>query len=218
MNILIKFSGEFFDAKDNLSEKGQQFLQILKKNNISSGYCVVGGGNRMRGKNSQMQRNISDKIGVLSTIMNGLILQSEFQKINMKANVFSHFSDFGQKYDAFDAINAYNANEWIILTSGLGNVGYISTDLSSVIKALELKVDMLIKVTKVPGVYDRDPSLTQAKLLTNIQYEEIINNKLEVMDLSAIAVACENRLKIGITNIENFEEFIKNPQIGSIIN
>ena len=217
MNVLIKFSGEFFDAKDALSNEGQQFLNVLKKNNISSGYCVVGGGNRMRGQNSVFERNASDKIGVLSTIMNGLILQESFKLLDINAVVFSHFADFGKKYNATDAINAYNQNKWVVLTSGLGSVGYVSTDLSSVIKALELKVDMMIKVTKVAGIYDKDPSENDAKLLNKVNYNQVLKDNLKVMDLSAIAIAEENNLKIGITNIENFEEFIKNNSVGSVI-
>lgn len=218
MNILIKFSGEFFDAKDTLSKSGQDFLKKLKEKNITSGYCVVGGGNRMRGKNSEFERNASDKIGVLSTIMNGFILQEQMRIIGMNSKVFSHFNDFGQKYDAKQAMHEYKQNKWVILTSGLGNVGYISTDLSSVIKALELKVDMLVKVTKIDGVYDKDPSEPNAKRLENISYERLLSEKLEVMDLSAISIAYENKLKIGITSIDKFLEFLENPSVGSIVN
>ncbi len=218
MNLLIKFSGEFFTSKDDISDDGKLFLQNLKKEQINSLYFVVGGGNRMRGKDSEYSRNGSDTIGVLSTIMNGYIMQEYLKILGMKSEIFSHFFGFGKMYNPFDAIKSFNNCNVVILTSGLGQVGYVSSDLSSVIKSLELNVDAMIKVTKVAGVYDRDPHNNKdAKLLQKISYEDVIKNNLSFMDVSAINIAKENDLSIGVTNAKNFIHFLNKNGIGSIV-
>lgn len=218
MNVLIKFSGEFFTEKDDLTDHGYKFLQQLSENNISSGYIIVGGGNRIRGKNSLLNRNYADQLGVLSTIMNSIVLQDSLDKINMKSVIYSHFNDFGKKYFPKFAKKDFGNNKWVILSSGLGSVGYVSTDLSAVIKSLELDVDAMIKITKVDGVYDKDPFTDiNSNFRPSIEYDEIFDNRLGILDLSAVAIAAENNLSIGVTSIDNFTDFLNGDNCGSII-
>lgn len=218
MNVLIKFSGEFFTAFDQLSEDGLNFLNILKKHNINSGYIVVGGGNRIRGVNTSYERTEADKIGVISTLMNGYILQENLKKFGKNNVLFSHFEGFGEIYDPNKCIQNFKLGNFIILTTGLGRVGYISTDLSSVIKALELKVDYLIKVTKVNGVFDKDPlKNNDAVKYDKITYKEVLEKQLKVMDLAAFAIASENNLKTIICDINGFESFLNGKITGTLL-
>lgn len=217
MNILFKFSGEFFTSNDELTKDGIIFLNSIKTSDLKSGYIVVGGGNRIRGKESRLTRNTSDKLGVLSTIFNSFVLCEYLAMLGLPSVVFSHFNDFGIKYSPEDAVLAFSQEKFVILSSGLGSVGYISTDLSSVIKALELNVDALLKVTKVEGIYDKSPDQNDAKLLNKVSYDDVIKKNLSVIDLAAVSIASENDLPIGICSVNNFSSFLKGEDTGSII-
>ena len=149
--------------------------------------------------------------------MNGIVLKANLIKLGFEAEVFSHFYGMSSYYSYEAAQTAYNNDKWVILTTGLGQVGYISTDLSSVIKSLELQVKAMLKVTKVVGVYDKDPVNLDAKLIEHAQYKEVLENKLNVLDLSALEIASENNLSIGVCNIENFANFINKKGLGSVI-
>lgn len=216
MNLLIKFSGEFFTPQDALTEDGKRLLDKLDKND--RGYIVVGGGNRIRGRSANNYcRNASDNIGVISTLMNGYILQENMRQAGFKTELFSHFMDFGKHYTPNAAIESYNQGNWVILSSGLGKVGYISTDLSAVIKGLETKVDAVIKITQTSGIYDRDPKLPGANFLPIVQYDQVLEKHLAVMDFAAIAIAREHNLPIAIVDLENFDKFLAGKKVGSII-
>lgn len=216
MNLLIKFSGEFFDEKDGLTHEGLEILNVVKK--FDRGYIVVGGGNRVRGRDSSYFRPAADNIGVISTLMNGFILQENLIENGMKVKLFSHFADFGIPYSAREAMRAFQDGHWVIFASGLGKVAYISTDVNSVVKALEIKADAVIKITAAGGVFDKDPKKhSNVRLIRQISHEEAIKQNLAVMDLAAIAIAAENKLPIAVMNIKNFLEFMNNKNVGSII-
>lgn len=217
MNVLVKFSGEFFTTQDEMTPKGVSILKQIYDMKMLSGYIVVGGGNRVRGKNSDNPRNVTDQLGVISTIMNAFILKKCFDLIGVKSVVFSHFADFGQKYTPEKAMEVFNEDKWVILASGLGMVGYISTDLSSVIKALEVNAEAVIKVTNVDGIYDKNPNVSGAQILHKTNHNYVLENKLEVMDLAAIAIAAENELPIGVCGVNNFERFLKKEQVGTVV-
>lgn len=216
MNLLIKFSGEFFDAKDDLTSEGKELLNLIKESN--RGYVVIGGGNRIRGRDSWYSRTGSDNIGVISTLMNGFILKEHLKHHEKKVKLFSHFIGFGNLYNPKDAIEAFESDHWVILASGLGRVSYVSTDLSSVIKALEVKANAVVKITKSGGVFDSDPKFNKdAKIIKNISHDEVLQKNLSVMDLSAIAIAAENQLPIAVMNVCDFKQFLNNENVGSII-
>lgn len=217
MSLLLKISGEFFSAKDELTDDGLCFLDQLKLSGLTSGYIVVGGGNRIRGNASSLSRNTSDKLGVISTIFNAFVLQEYLAIIQVKSVVFSHFEGFGVMYSSDLAMAAYEDGNWVILAGGLGCVGYVSTDLSSVIKSLELGVDAMLKITKADGVFDRSPEMLNSKILHKVSYDEVLEKKLSVVDLSAVAIAAENDLPIGVCSIRNFPEFMQGGAVGSVI-
>ncbi len=215
MNILIKFSGEFFDAKDDLSHEGKEFLNQFKPDQHC--YVVIGGGNRVRGRDSRHNGAAADNIGIISTLMNGFILKENLLERGYKTKLFSHFIGFGDLYAHRDAIEAYDNGYWVIFASGLGKVGYISTDVNSVIKALEVGVDAVIKITKSGGVFDKDPKLGAATLIPQISHQEAIERRLAVMDIAAMAIACENDLSIAVMSAHDFPKFMEGKNVGSII-
>ena len=215
MNLLIKISGEFFESKDDLTTQGKDFLNCLSKDD--NGYIVIGGGNRIRGRDSEYCRNASDNIGVISTLMNGYILKENMIQRGFKVKLFSHFRDFGSYYTPKSAISSHEKGNWVILASGLGRVGYVSTDLSSVIKGLETKVDGVIKITQTDGIYDKDPKHTDAKFMKNVSHEEVLAKQIAVMDAAAVAIAAEHDLSIAILNIKDFPKFMNGENVGSII-
>lgn len=217
MNILLKFSGEFFTVKDDITQECIVLLNSIYESEMKSGYIVVGGGNRVRGKESSLNRNTSDKLGVLSTVFNAFILKDFLLRMGKKAEVFSPFSDFGVKYSPEIAMSYFYQDCFVILAGGLGTVGYVSTDLTAVVRALELNVDGFLKITKVDGVYDKNPSLFGAKILPFVSYQEVLDKKLEVMDLGAIAVAAENQLPIGVCSVDSCLSFFNGEKVGSII-
>lgn len=215
MNILIKFSGEFFDTKDDLSPEGRDFLNQFKPDQHC--YVVIGGGNRMRGRDSRHKQPASDNIGVISTLMNGFILKENLLDRGYKVKLFSHFVGFGDLYYHRAAIEAYNHGNWVIFASGLGKVGYISTDVNSVIKGLEVGVEAVVKITKSGGVFDKDPKLGVATLIEHISHQEVIEKRLAVMDIAAIAIAAENDLSIAVMTAHDFPKFMAGQNVGSII-
>lgn len=215
MNILIKFSGEFFDQKDDMSQEGHDFLNHFKPG--QNCYVVIGGGNRVRGRDSKHQQPASDNIGIISTLMNGFVLKENLLARGFKAKLFSHFIGFGDLYAHRDAIEAHKNGNWVIFASGLGKVGYISTDVNSVIKALEVGAHGVIKITKSGGVYDRDPKLGEANLLPHVTHQEAIEKKLAVMDIAAMAIAADNNLPIAVITSHDFEKFMNGQKVGSVI-
>jgi uridylate kinase len=216
MNLLIKFSGEFFDSKDSLSNIGKEFLESMK--DVERAYVVIGGGNRIRGRSAAYHRPGSDRIGVLSTLMNGFILKEYLENTGRKVAIFSHFADFGRVYDYQQAKAEFEDHKWVIFAGGLGRVAYVSTDVNSVIKALEVGANAVVKLTKEYGVYDKDPSkFEDANLIPHLSHEEVLARKLPVMDYAAIAIAAENNLPIAVMNVLDLPRFLANENVGSII-
>jgi uridylate kinase len=215
MSILIKFSGEFFQPSDSMSLDGEKFLDQIVQ--IDPCYIVTGGGNRLRGRDSNYDRNAADNIGVLSTLMNAFILKENLRLRGKESVVFSHFNDFGEPYDANKAKQAIKDGKFVIFGSGLGKVGYISTDTASVIKALEVGACGIIKITKIGGVFDKIPLEKDSKLLDFVSYDFLLQKGYEVLDLPALALAKGNNLSVAVMDIKNFTAFLNGEKVGSII-
>jgi uridylate kinase len=216
MNVLIKFSGEFFTPYDSLIPVGLEVLNEITQ--LSSAYMVVGGGNRIRGRSSNLPRNAADHLGIISSMMNSFVLNAELQNRKLKSQVFTHFASFGAMYDPDIAKSTFENGSFVIFGSGLGRVGYCSTDLNSVVKSLEVGADVMIKITKVGGVFDKDPSVfNDAVLLPNPTYDQLITQNLNVCDIAAIGLAKEHNLPIVILSAEEFPLYLKGKKVGSQI-
>jgi len=211
--VLIKLSGEVFAGRKGfgIDYSVAAFLanQIkdINSNNLEIG-IVIGGGNIFRGISSNdedMDRVSADYIGMMATIMNSVALQSQLEKINCDTRVMSALSirQLAEPYIRRRATRHLEKGRIVIFAGGTGNP-YFTTDTAAVLRAIEIKSDIIIKGTKVDGVYDSDPfDNKNAKKFDNLSYRDVIDNELRVMDLTAITLCKENKLPIGILDINN---------------
>ena len=167
---------------------------------------IIGGGNifsGIKGASEGIDRSTSDYMGMLATVMNALSLQSSLEKINVPTRVQSAItmSQIAEPYIRRRAIRHLERNRIVIFAAGTGNP-FFSTDTAATLRASELDCKLIIKATKVNGIYDKDPLKHKtAKLIKKISYNEVINKNLKVMDLTAISLAKDTKIPIFITNI-----------------
>ncbi len=181
--------------------------EIKKVYNKNYQICIIiGGGNIFRGikgASEGIDRSTSDYMGMLATIMNALSLQSSLEKIDVPTRVQSaiSMSQIAESYIRRRAIRHLEKKRIVIFAAGTGNP-FFSTDTAASLRASELDCSLIIKATKVNGIYDSDPEKNpKAKLLKKISYNDVINKNLKVMDLTAISLAKETNIPIYITNI-----------------
>lgn len=227
--ILIKLSGESIkNYKDGIVD--YEYLKKTCKEIINfknKGYdisIVIGGGNIWRGRdNTYINSDISDKIGILSTTINSLILHATFEELNCKSVVLNSFKADGiVGITSIEKIEKYfNEGKIIIFGGGTGVVG-CSTDTAASLRAIESKSEIIIKLTNVDGVYNKDPNkYRDAKKYDKVSYDEVIEKKLNVMDIGSIEMCKDNSIKIIVTNINNvsnLEDIIKNEINCTIVN
>ncbi len=209
--ILIKISGESLVGKSKfgidvstINKISQEIKKVHKK---KYQIClIIGGGNIFRGlkgASEGIDRSTSDYMGMLATVINALSLQSCLESIKVPTRVQSaiSMSEVAEPYIRRKAIRHLEKNRIVIFAAGTGNP-YFSTDTAASLRASELNCSMIIKATKVNGIYNSDPEKNKnAKLLKEISYEKVIKDNLRVMDLTAISLAKESKIPIIITNI-----------------
>ena len=167
---------------------------------------IIGGGNIFRGikgASEGIDRSTSDYMGMLATVINALSLQSSLEKINVPTRVQSaiSMSQIAESYIRRRALRHLEKNRIVIFAAGTGNP-FFSTDTAATLRASELDCSLIIKATKVNGIYDSDPNINpKAKLIKNISYNDVINKDLKVMDLTAVSLAKETKIPIFVTNI-----------------
>ena len=209
--ILLKLSGEALMGKSPYGIDVSTISSIAKevKKVYESGYqicIIIGGGNIFRGikgASEGIDRSTSDYMGMLATVMNALSFQSCLEKINIPTRVQSAItmSQVAEPYIKRKAVRHLEKKRIVIFAAGTGNP-FFSTDTAASLRASEMNCSVIIKATKVDGIYDKDPlKFKNAKLIKKINYNEVINNNLRVMDLTAISLAKESKIPIIITNI-----------------
>ena len=217
-NIMLKISGESlagdneqgfdFDILNDLSQN----IKILAVRDISIS-IVLGGGNFIRGSsfsNGVVDRVTSDYMGMLGTVMNSLALQSNLEKIGVPSRVMTAISinRVAEPYIKNKATRHLEKNRVVIFASGIGNP-FFSTDTAAVLRASEMKSDVILKGTKVDGIYDKDPlTHNNAKKISEISYAEYLNQDIKVMDATAISLAKDRGLPIIIFSIMNSSNII----------
>ena len=210
-NIMLKISGESlagnneqgfdFDILNDLSESIKYLAN--KKIRIS---IVLGGGNFIRGSsfsNGVVDRVTSDYMGMLGTVMNSLALQSNLEKIGVPSRVMTALSinRVAEPYIKNKASRHLEKNRVVIFASGTGNP-FFSTDTAAVLRASEMKSDIILKGTKVEGIYNKDPNkYNDAKKISKISYSEYLNKDIKVMDATAISLARDRNIPIIIFSI-----------------
>ena len=167
---------------------------------------VVGGGNIFRGVSKSagnMDRSSADYIGMLATVMNAVVLQDALEKIDVHTRVLSAI-DIPQLAESFirrRAVRHLEKARIVIFAAGTGNP-YFTTDSAAALRALEIKADIILKATKVDGVYSADPMAdAKAELYNEITYQQVLERQLKVMDASAISLCMDNNLPIVVFNM-----------------
>lgn len=166
---------------------------------------VIGGGNVCRGGSldaisGKKQRTITDKIGMLATIINGFVLSAALEAMGIKSVVLSTRSmpSISELYTISNA-NKYITNGFIVICVGGSGQPFFSTDTAAVIRACELDCDMLFKATKVDGIYDCDPKInSNAEFIRSINYDDFLRKNIKIMDSTAISIAKNERLPIEV--------------------
>ena len=228
--ILLKLSGEVLSGKRDYgidpyftSKIANKIKQIHKKN-IQIG-IVIGGGNIFRGISVSakgMDRVAADYLGMMATVMNSVALQSELEKINCITRVMSALSitQLAEPYIRRRAKRHLEKNRVVIFAGGTGNP-YFTTDTAAVLRGIEINADIIIKATKVDGIYSEDPFKNKnAKKYDSLSFKEVIDKELKVMDMTAFTLCKENNLPIVVLNIKDEKSllnFVNNKKIGTVV-
>ena len=209
--ILLKISGESLMGESNygLDISTAKFISKEIKKIYEKNYqicLIIGGGNIYRGIKGAAEgidRSTSDYMGMLATIMNALSMQSilETAKVPTRVQSAISMSQIAEPYIRRKAIRHLEKKRIVIFAAGTGNP-FFSTDTAAALRASEMNCSMIIKATKVDGIYDKDPvKFEDAKFYEKISYSEVLSNDLKVMDSTAISLAKESKIPILITNI-----------------
>ena len=219
--ILIKLSGEVLAGQHQFGIDYSVVMslaeQIKEINNqkIQIG-IVIGAGNIFRGVSSEnegMDRVSGDYIGMMATIMNSVALQNQLETLNCDTRVMSALSirQLAEPYIRRRATRHLEKGRIVIFAGGTGNP-YFTTDTAAALRAIEIKADIIIKGTKVDGVYDSDPvKNSNAIKYESLPYKKVIDDELKVMDLTAITLCKENKLPIAVLDINkdnNLKDFL----------
>lgn len=216
--ILLKVSGEALmgNTQFGLDVKTVSYIANEIKKVFSSKFqicLIIGGGNIFRGiegASEGIDRSTSDYMGMLATVINALSMQSALEKIGVPTRVQSAItmSQIAEPYIRRKAIRHLEKNRIVIFAAGTGNP-FFSTDTAAALRASELNCSMIIKGTKVDGIYDKDPvKNNNAKFFTNISYIDVLNKNLKVMDSTAISLAKDSKIPIIVTNLYNKDSML----------
>ena len=210
--ILLKLSGEALagDAGFGIDPKvlGRMSLEI--KQIIELGIqvgMVIGGGNLFRGAQlnaAGLDRVTGDHMGMLATVMNALAMRDSLERNNVSTRVMSAIQMSGvvEQYDRRTAIRNLNSGDVVIFSAGTGNP-FFTTDSAACLRGIEINADVVLKATKVDGVYSDDPTINpKATKYSRLTYDEVLEKKLEVMDLTAIVLCRDHQMPIKVFNMQ----------------
>tara|TARA_B100000003_G_scaffold187838_1_gene183778 strand:+ start:316 stop:1035 length:720 start_codon:yes stop_codon:yes gene_type:complete len=228
--ILLKLSGEVLAGRTGfgIDPKKASYLANEIKSVFEVGVSIgliIGAGNIFRGIQAAgkgMDRVTGDYLGMLATIMNAIAIQDALEKENCETRTLSaiNVSQIAEPYIRRRAIRHLEKGRIVIVSGGTGNP-FFTTDSAAALRAKELSADVVIKGTKVDGVYDSDPLLnSSATKFERISYKKVINDNLRVMDLTAITLCKENLLPIQVFNINipgDLKRLILGAKIGTLV-
>ncbi|HED08653.1 MAG TPA: UMP kinase [Ignavibacteria bacterium] len=229
--VLLKLSGESLmgDKGFGIDHKVVEFFaQEIKKVHdagVELG-IVIGGGNIYRGLSATAQgidRVTGDQMGMLATVINSLALQNAIENQGVYSRLMSaiHMEEIAEPYIRRRAIRHLEKGRVVIFGAGTGHP-YFSTDTAASLRAVEIEAEVIIKGTRVDGVYNEDPEHNpKASKFDNISYLDILKNNLRVMDLTAISLCRENNLPIVVFNMDkpnNLLKLVMGNQVGTLVN
>ncbi len=228
--ILLKLSGEVLAGKQGYGINTHVLQSIAEdvaeayKTGVQIG-VVIGGGNIFRGVAASaegMDRASSDYMGMLATVINSLALQDALEKAGVPTRVQTAISmaEIAEPYIRRRAIRHLEKNRVVIFGAGTGNP-FFTTDTAAALRAMEINADVLMKATKVAGIFDKDPvKFSDAVKFDKISYIEVLNRDLKVMDLTAVSLCMDNKLPIlsfDLTQKGNILRAINGENIGTLV-
>ncbi len=228
--ILLKLSGEALAGSDKFGINNDIIFQIAQdvalahETGVEIG-IVIGGGNIFRGVAASakgMDRASSDYMGMLATCINALALQDAMEKSGLQTRVQSaiDMAEIAEPYIRRKAIRHLEKGRVVIFSAGTGNP-YFTTDTAAALRAMEINADVIMKATKVDGIYDKDPATnSDAVKFDSIKYIDVLNRGLAVMDSTAISLCMDNRLPIITFNLKtpgNIKRVVQGEKIGTIV-
>ncbi|MFH1304778.1 MAG: UMP kinase [Candidatus Omnitrophota bacterium] len=228
--VLLKISGEALlgkcgfgiDASVNDSIAGQ--IKEVHASGVETA-VVIGGGNIFRGltaASAGMDRATADYMGMLATMLNGLALQDALERCGANTRVMTaiEMQALAEPYIRRRAVRHLEKGRVVIFVCGTGSP-YFTTDTAAALRAIEIDADMILKATKVDGVYSKDPMKhSDAKKYDKLTYLKALNKKLKVMDATAISLCMDNNLPIVVFNINkkgNIRRAVRGDKIGTVI-
>ncbi len=228
--VLIKISGEILSGEQNfginpsiLNQLAEDLKQLIDlKVQVA---VVIGGGNIFRGEEASrkgMNRVSSDHMGMLATCINGLALQNVLEQNQVETRVLSaiEISDMAEPYIHRRALRHLEKNRLLIFSGGTGNP-YFSTDTAAALRAMEISAEVLLKATKVDGIFDKDPKKNKnCKKFDQISYTDVLKKNLKVMDGAAVSLCRDNNMPLITFNLKikgNLSRVICGEKIGTLI-
>ncbi|MAL53552.1 MAG: UMP kinase [Pseudomonadota bacterium] len=228
--ILLKYSGEAVagNQEQGIDPKILRFMSNEIKSivnlNVSVG-LVIGGGNLFRGEQLNqdgIDRVAGDHMGMLATMMNGIALRDSLERNGIKTRVMSAIPMPGvvEHFDRRIAMQLLDAGFVVIFTAGTGNP-FFTTDTAACLRAIEINADVMLKATKVDGVFSEDPNINpKATFYNSLSFEEAISKNLKVMDTTALTLARDNGMKIKVFNFKKENallDIVKGETIGTLL-
>jgi uridylate kinase len=228
--ILLKLSGEAlmgaqgFGVDPEVAARIAREVHEVQQLGVEIG-IVVGGGNFIRGvaaSASGIDRVVADHMGMLATLLNALALQDALEKCGSYTRVTTaiEIREVAEPFIRRRAIRHLEKGRVVIFAAGTGNP-YFSTDTAAALRAMEIKAEVILKATKVDGVYDADPvKFPDAKMLSRINYLDVLSRRLGVMDTTAISMCMDNSLPIIVFNLNvpgNFKRVVMGEKVGSLV-
>jgi uridylate kinase len=228
--VLLKLSGEAFAGPRGFGIDDDAIAGIAREVRDVHALAVqigiiVGGGNIFRGRTSVargLDRVTADQMGMLATVINGLALQSALEKIEVKTRLMTAIGihALAEPFIRRRAIRHLEKGRAVIFAGGTGNP-YFSTDTAAALRAMEIGAEVILKATKVDGIYDADPKqVATAKMFDRISYLDVMNRSLEVMDSTAISLCRDHNLPIMVFNLTrsgNIKRVVLGEKVGSLV-
>ena len=228
--ILLKLSGESLAGEDGygispamLDRYAEEIRQVLELGAEIA--LVIGGGNIFRGMSAaaeNMDRVQADQMGMLATVINALALQDALERKGIFTRLMSaiKMEQVAEPFIRRRAIRHLEKGRGVIFGAGTGNP-YFTTDTAASLRAIEIEADVIIKGTRVDGVYDSDPEKNPAaEMYSNISYQDVLTKNLRVMDLTAITLCRENLLPLVVMNMNiesNFSRLVTGETVGTLV-
>jgi uridylate kinase len=228
--VLLKLSGEALMGGQSFGISPEMLAYVAAEVQAVQALgveiaVVVGGGNIFRGVKATsfgMERTSADHMGMLATVMNSLALQDALEKIGLQTRVQTAISmhEVAEPYILRRALRHLEKGRIVIFAAGTGNP-YFTTDTAAVLRAQEVHAEILLKATKVDGLYDADPEQhADAAFIESTTYMKVLEKQLKVMDMTAISLAMDNNLPLAVFNLkksDNIRKVICGERVGTLI-